>query len=484
MRLLVILRYLIPLTLSFLRDRKRWIWFGRPLVRSSDFHQVRADRLLGAIARLGPSFVKIGQMFAGRADLIPEPYAQRLTALTDQVPPVPLADIRRTIEGSLGRPVDQIFQHFDPTPLAAGSLGQVHRATHAGRDVAVKVLRPGVHELVAEDVAAAGRILRVLVRFVDNPHTRGFQSVVDEFAVRVGDEMDFRIEADNARAVRANFAGNPRIRVPEIVDELSTDRVLVLEYVTGIRIDAIAPGQYVGGLAAAQVVDRLIEVYIQMMLIDGFFHADPHPGNLLVGADGALVLLDFGVVIRVTRERRKTLIDTVFAAVQGKADGVVDGFYGLGMVEPGVERERTRRLVNLLLDLGRTRTTAKDRVELLTQQIMDEIANWPIVLPSDLVYFARTAALIEGIGLKYDPAFNPILDAGPVLFRMRSKLLAAFSEIRVLDQLDWPTAIGYFLGKATAIVRKAGESLAGYLASWTSTTPTDEITSRKSLPGG
>jgi len=483
-RLLAILRYLIPFTLSFLRDRKRWILFGRPLPRSAAFHQARAERLLQAITDLGPSFVKIGQMFAGRADLIPEPYAERLTALTDQVPPVPLADIRRTIETSLGRPLDEVFPQFDPTPLAAGSLGQVHRAAHEGLDVAVKVLRPGVHELVAKDVAAARRILRVLVRFVDNPHTRGFRSVVDEFAVRVRDEMDFRIEADNARAVRANFAGNPRIRIPKVVDELSTDRVLVLEYVTGIRIDTIAPGQYVGGLAAAQIVDRLIEIYIQMMLIDGFFHADPHPGNLLVATDGALVLLDFGVVIRVTRERRKQLVDAVFAAVQGQAEGVVDGFYALGMVEEGVERERILRLVELLLDLARTRTTAKERVELLTQQIMDELANWPIVMPSDLVYFARTAALIEGIGLRYDPAFNPILDAGPVLFRMRAKLSAAFADIRVLDQLDWPTAIGYFLGKATAMVKKAGESLAGYLSSWAAGTPEPDATSRKSLPGG
>ena len=467
MRLLAILRHLIPLTLSFVRDRKAWIVFGRPRPRSAVFHQRRADRLLHAITHLGPSFVKIGQMFAGRADLVPEPYAERLTALTDQVPPVPLAAIHATIEASLGRPVADLFETFDPAPLAAGSLGQVHRARYHGEDVAVKILRPGVHRLVDQDVAAARRILRVLMRFYDNPHTRGFRSVVDEFAVRVQDEMDFRVEADNARAVRANFEGNPRIRVPRIVDEVSTDQVLVLEYVTGIRIDAIPPGAYVGGMAASQVVERLIEVYIQMMLVDGFFHADPHPGNLLLADDGALVLLDFGVVIRVTRERRRQLIDAVFAAVQGKTEGVVDGFYALGMVEPGVDRGQMIRLVDLLLDLARTRTTAKERVELLTQQIMDELAHWPIQLPSDLVYFARTAALIEGIGLRYDPAFNPILDAGPVLFRMRSRLLAAFSDARILDQLDWPTAIGYFLGKATAMVRKAGDRLADYLAGWT-----------------
>lgn len=469
MRLLTILRHLVPLTLSFLRDRRRWILFGHPLPRSASFHQARADRLLSAITDLGPSFVKIGQIFAGRADLLPEAYAHRLESLTDEVPPVPVAEVYRTIEESLHRPVSDVFSRFDPEPLAAGSLGQVHRAAHDGLEVAVKVLRPGVRELVAQDVHAARKILGVLTRFVEYPELRTFGNVVDEFAIRVKDEMDFRIEADNARAVRANFAGNPRIRVPRVIDAVSTDRVLVLEYVTGTRIDRLPPGLYQAPFPVSKVVERLIEVYIQMMLVDGFFHADPHPGNLLVDAEGTLVLLDFGVVIRVSRERRKQLVDTAFAAVQNRPEGVVDGFYALGIVEPGVERERIVRLVGVLLGLARTRTTAKERVELVTQQVMDELANWPIVLPSDLVYFARTAALIEGIGLRYDPAFNPILDAGPVLFRMRSKLLGAFAGASPLDQLDWAAAIGYFLGRATSFVREAGDRLAGYLAGLTGT---------------
>ncbi len=463
MRLVAILRHLVPLTVSFIRDRRRWLAFGAPLDRSSAFHERRSRRLLESITELGPSFVKLGQIFGGRADLLPEPYAERLGTLTDQVPPVPLVAVRLAIDKSLGRPVDLVFERFDDEPIAAGSLGQVHRARYRGRDVAVKVLRPGVRELVASDVRVARTILGRLVRWFPSVHTRAMVAILDEFAVRVKDEMDLRIEAANATAVRANVAGNPRLRVPEVIAEVSTDQVLVLEFMAGTRIDRLDPARRYGGLAIPDVVERLAELYIQMMLIDGLFHADPHPGNLLVGDDGRLILLDFGVVITVTRERRKALVETVFAAVKSDAAGVVNGFYALGLVEPGAEHEQIARLVDLLLDLAARRTTTRERVDLLTRVIMDELYHWPIQLPSDLVYFARTAALIEGIGMAYDPYYNPITSAGPALFRMRSKLMVSLGETRILDQIDWPAALGTFVGRAAGLAATAGRRFAEFL---------------------
>lgn len=241
--------------------------------------------------------------------------------------------------------------------------------------------------------------------------------------------------------------------------EVSGEQVLVMEFLRGTRIDQLDPARSYGGLRAEAAVERLLETYLQMMLVDGFFHADPHPGNLFVADDGALVLLDFGLVIRVPRERRKQLVDTAFAAVRSDARGVVNGFYGLGIVEPTATREEIERLANLLLDLSARRTTTQERLDLLTREIMDELYNWPIRLPSDLVYFARTAGLIEGIGIRYDPRFNTIMAASPVLFRMRGRLLASLSDQPLLDQIDWPTAIGYLLGRATRFVRQAGDRL-------------------------
>ena len=463
MRLMVILRHAVPLVVSVVRDRRRWVLFGRPASRTAAFHEERARRLLRSITTLGPSFVKLGQIFAGRTDLLPDEYAESLGTLTDQVPPVPYPDIERIIEAERGRPIGEVFERFEAEPLAAGSLGQVHRATYRGHEVAVKVLRPGVRPLVATDIRVARRLSERVARWMPNIHTRALTAIVEEFERRIGDEMDFEAEAANIRAVRANFAKNPRIRIPEVVDEISGKDVLVMEFVPGIRIDALDPEARYGGLTIPDIVERLQELYIQMMLIDGFFHADPHPGNVLVDASGRIVLLDFGVVIRVTRERRKVLVDTVFAAIQNQTAGVVDGFYALGLVEPGADRAVIERLVNMLLDLAAQRTTTRERVEMLTREIMKELYNWPIRLPSDLVYFARTSALIEGVGVRYDPEYNPIMSAGPSLWRMRRELFASLSDTKAMQQLDWPTAVGYLLGRAAAKLSKAGEFLAGLL---------------------
>ena len=463
MRLMVILRHAVPLVVSVVRDRRRWVLFGRPASRTAAFHEERARRLLRSITTLGPSFVKLGQIFAGRTDLLPDEYAESLGTLTDQVPPVPYPDIERIIEAERGRPIGEVFERFEAEPLAAGSLGQVHRALYRGREVAVKVLRPGVRPLVATDIRVARRLSERVARWMPNIHTRALTAIVEEFERRIGDEMDFEAEAANIRAVRANFAKNPRIRIPEVVDEISGKDVLVMEFVPGIRIDALDPEARYGGLTIPDIVERLQELYIQMMLIDGFFHADPHPGNVLVDASGRIVLLDFGVVIRVTRERRKVLVDTVFAAIQNQTAGVVDGFYALGLVEPGADRAVIERLVNMLLDLAAQRTTTRERVEMLTREIMKELYNWPIRLPSDLVYFARTSALIEGVGVRYDPEYNPIMSAGPSLWRMRRELFASLSDTKAMQQLDWPTAVGYLLGRAAAKLSKAGEFLAGLL---------------------
>ena len=459
MRFLVILRHLLPLVVSFVRDYKRWLFAGGPVPRSATFHQRRAERLVQSLTELGPSFVKIGQLFAGRADLLVEPYARQLSRLTDQVPPVPFTQVRQIIESELGRPIGEVFQQFEETPIAAGSLGQVYRAQYQGRKVAVKVLRPGVEDVVRRDLIVARRLVGWLVRWWPNPHTRGGQAVIEEFSVRVWDEMDFTREAANLRLVRQNFAGTRRVRIPAPFDDVSGRRVLVLEFMEGIRIDTLEPGKVYGGVRVTGVVELLVELYLRMMLEHGVFHADPHPGNLLVAPDGALVLLDFGVIIPVALDRRRHILDTAFAAIRQDARGVTDGMYALGVVEPGADRAQIERLAQLLIDMGTSRTTTQERIDLLTQQIMDELYDWPIRLPSDLVYYGRTASLIEGIGVRYDPHFNPIQAASPVLFRMRGSLLTSLSDARVLDQLDLPTVIGFALGKATAVIADVGARL-------------------------
>ena len=459
MRTLQILRALVPLVLSAFRDRRRFLFVGRPVPRSDTFHQRRAARIVGTLGSLGPTFVKFGQLFAGRSDLLSEPYVRAFSSLTDQVPPVPLAEIERVIRESYGRSAEELFERFDREPIAAASLGQVHRARFGGEEVVVKVLRPGVQPLVARDIAAARRILGWVLRWFDHAHLRGLLAAVDEFALRVVEEMDFRLEAANAVAIRTNFEGNRRIRVPKVVTELTRERVLVLEYMEGTRIDRLDAQLTSGALHPDDVIRRVLELYIQMMLVDGLFHADPHPGNLLVAPDGALILLDFGMVVRVTRERRRQILETAIAAIGQDADGVVRGFQQLGMIDPSVDLDTIRSLATALLALTVRRTTAQERLQYLSDEIMTTLYDWPVVLPGDLVYFARTAALIEGLGVRYDPRFNAISVAAPILLRNRGRILRALSDGARSTTPDWATTLGTFLGRAAKIARTAGREL-------------------------
>ncbi|MDQ6886756.1 MAG: AarF/UbiB family protein [Gemmatimonadota bacterium] len=424
MRALVVFWRLSPLLIAFLRDRRRWVFFGGRRPTTASQHQERARRLTRTIAGLGPTFIKLAQVFASRADILPEPYLTEVGQLTDRVPPLPLSEIDGVIAREFGRPAAEVFADFDPAPLAAASLGQVHRARIEGRDVVVKVLRPGVEELVSVDLAAAFRILYFVNVLFPNHHTRAITTIVTEFAKRIDEEMDFREEARNAVLIRANFLGDARVLVPEVIEPFTRQRVLVLEYMEGTKIDRLHEQLADNRISLQSLLETIIEVYVQMMLVDGIFHADPHPGNLLVTADGRLVLLDFGMVVRVEKETRTRLIQTIIAAVRQDVDGVIAGFYELGILDPEVDRGTIRDAARALMKIAFTPDAKPRQIQRIVNEIMATFYRWPVMLPSELVYFGRAAALVEGIGMRYDPQFNSVQVATPVIARMKGQLLS------------------------------------------------------------
>ncbi len=469
-RTLVILRRLFPLGISFRRDFRRWIWWGTPLPRTSGFHEARAKALVDAFVSLGPTFVKLAQVFASRPDVVPEPYLSALGTLVDRVPVVPFEEIEREIISAYGRPPEEVFESFNREPLASGSLGQVYRAQYEGRDVVVKVLRPGVEQLVASDINAVNRILEVISARWSNSHIRGFRVVVDEFSKRIGEEMDFRQEAANAIAIGDRFATNPRVLVPTIETALTRQRLIVMEYMEGTKVDSLAPQISAGRLNGSRVVESVVEAYIQMMLVDGLFHADPHPGNLLVTDDGRLVLLDFGMVVRVEPEMRRTLIRTALSAVGRDANGVIQGFYDLGIVEPGTDMTTIHRLVEILLGMAFDGVASADIANriladrTLADDVMRTIYDWPIILRGELVYFGRAVALIEGIGARYVPEFNPVAFAAPVILRHRRAVIAAMGD-DVGGRADLATVLGKLAGDITNVVISASREIVSAIAS-------------------
>jgi predicted unusual protein kinase regulating ubiquinone biosynthesis (AarF/ABC1/UbiB family) len=459
LRLLLILYRLLPLALAFWRDQRRWLFVGRPAARTPADHARRADRLVAQLAALGPTFVKMAQLFAGRADILAPVYARALTTLTDQVPMVPLAEVRRILIEEYGAPPEELFERFDPVPLAAASLGQVHRARYEGEEVVVKVLRPGVERLVAADVRAATRIVAVVERWWPNPHVVGTRVVVEEFARRVAEEMDFRKEAAHAVAIGGNFAGSAAIWIPRVVLPMVRQRALVLEYCAGRRIDRLDDWVREGRVRPNWLVHAVMELYARMMLVHGLFHADPHPGNLHVAEDGRIILLDFGMVVRVPLELRRELVAAIFAAIRRDPDALAQSFHALGLVTTGADPAVIRRLAATLLAAADQRNTTRERMELLADEVLAELFDWPIVLPSHLVYFARTASLIEGLGTHYDPHFNALAFATPIALSLRSRILGSLYPDGGRPSVDPARVIGAAIGAVARVLRRTGEEL-------------------------
>lgn len=438
MRALFVLARLLPFVFAFVRDRRRCIFFGRGARRSEADHRRRAERLTRTLAELGPAYIKLAQVLGARADILPEPYLGAIGTLSDQVPPLAPGVAERVLAEELGRGTDDVFEQFDPEPLAAASLGQVHRATYRGRQVVVKILRPGVDQLVQLDLDVASRLLLFLNLLFPNHHVRALTAIVNEFGKRIWAELDFREEAKNAEVLRRNFAADPRVVIPEVVAELTHRRVLVLEYIEGTRIDRLHERIAAGDVRLNALLATIIEAYIKMMLEDGVFHADPHPGNLMVDPAGRLVLLDFGMVLRVERETQTRLVRTVLAAVRRDVDGVINGFYELGILDPDVDRGTVRDAARQLMAISFQDDLSPRQVQRLVEEILRTFYEWPLILPSDFVYFGRAAVLVEGIGLRYDPNFNAVATARPVVEKAAARLLTGLGGADPSAKLmDW-----------------------------------------------
>jgi predicted unusual protein kinase regulating ubiquinone biosynthesis (AarF/ABC1/UbiB family) len=418
-----VLYRLTPFVVAFLRDRRRFILVGRPTSRSPAHHERRARRLTRILGRLGPTFIKLAQLFSARADILPEPYLSLIGTLQDQVPPDPWESVERVIEEELGKPVSELFSDFEKEPVAAASLGQVHRARVEGAEVAVKVLRPGVERAVALDLDISFRFLFWLNILFPNHHVRALTNVVREFSARVREEMDFRQEAENMASFRRFFPDDERVRIPGVLEEFTRRRVLVMEYCAGTKIDALHDRFESGELDFPRLMETLTGLYLRMMMVDGFLHGDPHPGNLLVEESGRIVLLDWGMVLRVPKWTRESILNLSLAVERENLDGTINGMYQLGMISPEVSRGEIREAATEVLRImDRARGSNRERIQEIVQEIFDTFFTWPLLLPQELVYFLRTSVLLEGIGHRYDSSFDGLGLLRRVIAHFRSDI--------------------------------------------------------------
>lgn len=383
-------------------------------------HLSQAERLRVALAELGVTFIKLGQTLSTRTDLLPAEFARELAKLQDAVPPVPFEQIRRVIREDLGAEPEALFESFDHAPMASASIGQVHAATLAGgQQVVVKVRRPGVVEEVERDLEILTGIARWIEGHTAVGHDYEIQPIVEEFGYTVRNELDYRREAQNADRLRRFFADDPMVWIPHVYWPTTTQRVLTLERVGGVKLSDLAELD-AQGIPRRAVAENAVRIFLRQALELGFFHADPHPGNFFVQPGGAIAIVDFGMVGRLSEELQERLLRAGLAAIQQDSEALAEEMFALGVAGRNAQRKAFQRDLDHLIG----RMSGLSLQELSAGEISNDLTaivyRHKLQLPSELAVLLRVITMSEGLGLSLDPDFHYLEFASPY-FRKRWK---------------------------------------------------------------
>jgi predicted unusual protein kinase regulating ubiquinone biosynthesis (AarF/ABC1/UbiB family) len=360
-----------------------------------------------SLIRLGPTFIKIGQALGTRADLLPLAYVKELSTLQDQVPAFSTAEAFARIESELGRSLQECYAEIDSEPVASASLGQVYRARlSSGEEVAVKVQRPDLEQIISFDIAILYRLVKLTNRFFPKANENAdWEGMLREFHTTVFEEMDYVKEGRNADRFRYNFRTWQVIRVPKIYWSHTSRRVLTLEFFRGTKVTDVE-GLRARRLSAVKVNRLLVRTYLKQLLEDGFFHADPHPGNLLVMDSGHLAFFDFGMVGRITPKLQSQMINAFFNVVARDVHGLGQDIINLNFLKPGVDPETVRPVVERLFKVYLNLKLGEVKFKELTYDLAEVIYEYPFRLPANFTYIMRALMTLEGIGIVTDPEFS------------------------------------------------------------------------------
>lgn len=355
---------------------------------------------------LGPTFIKVGQLFSTRADLFPTEFVEELSKLQDRVPAFDYTQVESIIQEELGKPIPELYRSFDPIPIAAASLGQVHRAQlHSGEEVVVKVQRPGLRRLFEIDLQILKGIARYFQKHPDWGRGRDWLGIYEECCRILWLEIDYLNEGRNADTFRRNFRGESWVKVPRIYWRYASPRVLTLQYLPGIKIS------HYEALEAAGLDRKLLaqlgaRAYLRQLLNDGFFHADPHPGNIAVSADGSLIFYDFGMMGQVKPVTREKLLDTFFGIAQKDAEKVVNSLVELGALSAVEDMGPVRRSVQYMLDNFMDQPFETQSVSAISDDLYEIAYDQPFRFPATFTFVMRAFSTLEGVGKGLDPEFN------------------------------------------------------------------------------
>ncbi|RYD39659.1 MAG: AarF/ABC1/UbiB kinase family protein, partial [Verrucomicrobiaceae bacterium] len=367
-----------------------------------------ASNLARDLEKLGPTFIKIGQLLSTRSDLLPPMYLEALSRLQDKVDPVPYEQIEEAVQNELGVRISKAFESFEKTPLGAASLGQVHRATlRGGREVAVKVQRPGIRQQIVEDLESLAEISR----FVDD-HTefgRKYETavLVEQFRSTLIRELDYQKESLHLGEIRENLKEYTRLRVPEVIEDYSTSRVLTMEYLAGTKITALS-GAVLADLDGDVLAEELFQAYLKQILVDGFFHADPHPGNLLLTPDRDIAILDLGMIGRLNQRMRDQMVHLLAGIADGDGVQTAEAALKIGEERDGtIDRSLFINSIEEIVGSVKMRSLENLQIGAVVLLVMQACAKSGIRIPAEISLLGKTLMNLDRVGITLAPRFDP-----------------------------------------------------------------------------
>ncbi|KAG9448562.1 hypothetical protein H6P81_008527 [Aristolochia fimbriata] len=430
--------FVLSLRLRVLFDNSQWAYFGgftedkQGLRRRKTAYWLR-ERVL----QLGPTFIKLGQLSSTRSDLFPKEFVEELAKLQDRVPAFTPKKARDFIEKELGSPVHKLFKEFEDQPIAAASLGQVHRAVlHNGEEVVVKVQRPGLKKLFDIDL----RNLKLIAEYFQRSETfggptRDWLGIYDECSKILYQEIDYINEGKNADRFRREFRNIKWVRIPLIYWDYTATKVLTLEYVPGIKINNLAKIK-AGGYDPSLISSRAIESYLIQILRTGFFHADPHPGNLAIDRDGSLIYYDFGMMGEIKSFTRERLLDLFYAVYEEDAKKVMKSLIDLEALQPTGDLSSVKRSIQFFLDNLLSQTPDQQQTLAAIGEDLFAIAqDQPFRFPSTFTFVLRAFSTLEGIGSTLDPNFSFVKIAAPYAQELLDIKQKQQSQIQLVEEI-------------------------------------------------
>jgi len=410
----------------------------------------RPERLRLAFEELGPTFVKLGQLLSLRPDLVPPEYATELSKLQDEAAPFPSAQAKRIIEGGLGCPLEELFAEFDEEPLAAASLAQVHRALlRDGTEVVLKVQRPGIRDVIRADLIILEDLAGVIARYVPESEPYDPVGTVREFAKTLRRELDFVREGRNMEVFRRNFSGDETIYIPRIFWELTTSEVLTMERIVGIKVTDLEALER-AGLDRRQIALNGAKAILKQVFEHGFFHADPHPGNILVLKDNVIAPLDFGMVGRLDRPLQEAIGELLVGIVRKDIERIVRALRELGGLDEGGDLWAFRTDLGDFIDRYYKIPLYRLDVARLLDEAMALVREHRVRLPAGLVMMGKALVIEEGVGRVLYPQFDMITLARPYVRHIVFRRLVSQRELR-----DW----GVVLEEAGRLLKELPEEL-------------------------